>query len=77
MLNSLQSNFSNTETERTELSVRIREVSVRGHYDDVTFMTPLIVQFYKCSLAKTRLTLVFKLRAFKVINSQYKDTVFQ
>ena len=73
MLNSLQSNFSNTETERTERSVRIREVSVRGHYDDVTFMTPLIVQFYKCSLAKTRLTL----RAFKVINSQYKDTVFQ
>ena len=77
MLNSLQSNFSNTETERTERSVRIREVSVRDHYDDVTFMTPLIVQFYKCSLAKTRLTLVFKLRAFKVINSQYKDTVFQ
>ena len=77
MLNSLQSNFSNTETERTERSVRIREVSVRGHYDDVTSMTPVIVQFYKCSLAKTRLTLVFKLRAFKVINSQYKDTVFQ
>ena len=47
------------------------------HYDDVTFMTPLIIQFYKCSVAKTRLTLVFKLRAFKVINSQYKDTVFQ
>ena len=40
-------------------------------------MTPLIVQFYKCSVAKTRLTFVFKLRAFKVINSQYKDTVFQ
>ena len=40
-------------------------------------MTPLILQFYKYLVAKTRLTLVFKLRTFKVINSQYKDTVFQ
>ena len=39
--NQLQSNLSNTDTEGTEQSVRIREVSVykRGHYDNVTFMT--------------------------------------
>ena len=41
----IQSNLSNTDTEGTEQSVRIREVSLlkRGHYDDVTFMTPLTV----------------------------------
>ena len=39
MLNkNIQSNLSNTDTEGTEQSVRIREVSVyRGHHDDVTF----------------------------------------
>ena len=41
----VQSNLYNTDTEGTERSVRIREVSVckRGHYDDVTFMTPVTV----------------------------------
>ena len=32
---------------------------------------------FERSVAKTRLTLVFKLPTFKVVNSQYKDTVFQ
>ena len=36
----------------------------RGHYDDVTFMTPL-----KCSVAKTRLTLVFKLHLGLLMHS--------
>ena len=41
----VQSNLSYTDAERTERSFRIREVSAykRGHYDDVTFMTPVTV----------------------------------
>ena len=40
------------------------------HFSDSTYS-------FKRSVAKTRFTLVFKLAAFKVVNSQYKDTVFQ
>ena len=56
----LQSNLSNTDTEGTERSVRIREVSVWKrslpwrHFYDSTYR-------FKCSVAKTGLTLVFKL----------------
>ena len=37
----IQSNLCNTDTERTERSVRVREVSVleRSHYDEVTFQS--------------------------------------
>ena len=45
----VQSNLSNTDTEGTEQSVRIREF-YRGHYDDVTFKTPLTV--FKCLVTK-------------------------
>ena len=38
----LQSNLSNTDTEGTERSVRIREVA-RGHNDDAIFKSPLMV----------------------------------
>ena len=42
---SLISGYSNTDPDGTERSVRIREVSPykTGHYDGVTFMTPLTV----------------------------------
>ena len=40
------------------------------HFNDSTYS-------FKRSVAKTRFILVFKLAAFKVVNSQYKDTVFQ
>ena len=42
----------------------------RGHYDDVTFMTPLYSTYsFKCSAAKTRFTLVFKLHLNLLIHS--------
>ena len=56
----IQSNLSNTDTEGTEQSVLIREVSVWKrslpwrHFYDSTYS-------FKCSVAKTGLTLVFKL----------------
>ena len=40
----IQSNLSNMDTEDTErMSALERRPHKRGHYDDVTFMTPLTV----------------------------------
>ena len=56
----IQLNFCNTDTKRTERSVRLREVSIWKrslwwrHFYDSTYS-------FKCSVAKTRLTRVFKL----------------
>ena len=64
----LQLNLSNTDTEGTERSVRIREVSVLkrslwwSHFYDYTYS-------FKCSVVKTRLTLVFKLHLKLLIHS--------
>ena len=42
--NRIQSNIFNTDTKGTEQSVCIERCPYkRGHYDDVTFMTPLTV----------------------------------
>ena len=64
----LLSNLSNTDTEGTKRSVRIREVSVLErslwwrHFNDSTYS-------FKSSVAKTRLTLVFKLHLKLLIHS--------
>ena len=60
LLNWLQLNLSNTG--QSEVSVLERCSYNRGHYDDVTFMTFHFSTYsFKCSVAKTRLTLIFKL----------------
>ena len=46
LISAVQSNLRNTDTEGTKQSVRTvleRCPYKRGHYDDVTFMTPLTV----------------------------------
>ena len=53
---------------QSEVSVLERCPYKRGHYDDVTFMTPLTV-LRECSVAKTRITLVFKLNLKLLIHS--------
>ena len=66
-LYTIQSNLSNTDTERTErsvrISIRIKEVTMRErHFYYSTYS-------FKCSVAKTRLTLVFKLHLKLFIHS--------
>ena len=61
LISAVQSNLRNTDTEGTKQSVRTvleRCPYKRGHYDDVTFDS---TYSFNCSVAKTRLTLVFKL----------------
>ena len=52
---------------QSEVSVLEKCPYKRGHYDDVTLMTPLTVLSLQC--AKIRLTLVFKLHLNLLIDS--------
>ena len=74
MISSNQTHYSQTSLIRTlkgqsEVSVLERCLYKRGHYDDVTFMTPLTVLSVQYYVAKTRLTLVFKLHLSLLIHS--------
>ena len=74
VIRSIQSNLSNMDTEGTEQSVCIREVSIWKrslwwrHFYYSTYS-------FKCSVAKTRLTLIFKLH-LKLLTHSTKTTSF-